>query len=192
MVDKTVYGITIYDFIQKLIEFHGFASPGMVLGGFLVDWARELIGPEVEADSIVETSHCLPDVVQLFTPCTIGNGWMKILDWDKFAVTLYDRRKLLGYRVWLDLDKLRSFPDLYKWYMRLVPKKDLPIEVLHEAILNAGRKPLSANSIKVTKFYERHKKQKIAVCPQCGEAYSATQGPMCLACQGKGYYEITI
>ena len=28
------------------------------------------------------------------------------------------------------------------------------------------------------------------VCPQCGEAYAASQGLKCLACQGEGYYEI--
>jgi formylmethanofuran dehydrogenase subunit E len=191
MVNRTICGRSVEDFFQKIRVFHGFASPGLVLGGFLVDWARELIGPGVEADAIVETNHCLPDVVQLFTPCTLGNGWMKVLDWDKFALTLYDRRRLSGYRVWLDLEKLRSFPNLYTWYMRLVPKKDLPLEMLHEEALTAGRRPLSACAVRVTKFYERHKKQEIAVCPHCGEAYAASQGPMCLACQGKGYYHIT-
>jgi formylmethanofuran dehydrogenase subunit E len=189
MPDRTICGRTVEGFFQELIGFHGFAAPGLVLGGFLVDWARELVGTDVEFDAIVETTHCLPDVVQLFTPCTVGNGWMKVLDWDKFALSLYDRRKLTGYRVWLDLDKLRSFPDLYNWYMRLVPKMDLPLEVLHEAILAAGRGPLSACAIRVTRLYERNKKQEIAVCPQCGEAYSASQGPKCVACQGKGYYE---
>ena len=190
MLHKTICGLAVEDFFRELIRFHGFAAPGLVLGGFLVDWARELIGTDVEFDAIVETTHCLPDVVQVFTPCTIGNGWMKVLDWDKFAVSLYDRRKLTGYRVWLDLGKLRSFSELYNWYMQLVPKKDLPLHVLHEAILNAGREPLSACSITVTRLYERHKKQKIAVCPHCNEAYTASQGPTCLACQGKGYYEL--
>jgi formylmethanofuran dehydrogenase subunit E len=189
MLERKICGQTVEGFFQELIRFHGFAAPGLVLGGFLVDWARELVGTDVEFDAIVETTHCLPDVVQLFTPCTIGNGWMKVLDWDKFALSLYDRRKLTGYRVWLDLDKLRSFPDLYNWYMRLVPKMDLPLDVLHEAILAAGRGPLSACAIRVTRLSERHKKQEIAVCPQCGEAYTTSQGLKCLACQGKGYYE---
>ena len=191
MFDMTICGRNVEDFFRELIRFHGFASPGLVLGGFLVDWARELIGTDVEFDAIVETTHCLPDVVQLFTPCTVGNGWMKVLDWDKFAASLYDRRKLTGYRVWLDLGKLCSFPDLYNWYMRLVPKKDLPLDLLHEAILNAGREPLSSCAITVTRLYERHKKHEIAVCPKCREAYGASQGPTCLACQGESYYEVS-
>jgi formylmethanofuran dehydrogenase subunit E len=40
----------------------------------MVDLARELIGIDTEADAIVETRHCLPDAIQLFTPCTVGNG----------------------------------------------------------------------------------------------------------------------
>ncbi len=98
----------------------------MVIGGFMVDLAQEHIGPGVEADAIVETIHCLPDAVQILTPCTFGNGWMKVVDWDKFALTLYDKKKLEGVRVWLDLEKTRRFPDVYNWYMRLVPKSGSP------------------------------------------------------------------
>jgi len=80
-------------------QFHNWKAPGMVLGLFMVDMARELLGPGVEADAIVESRHCLPDAIQLFTPCTVGNGWLKVLDWDKFALSFYDRIKLKGYRV---------------------------------------------------------------------------------------------
>jgi formylmethanofuran dehydrogenase subunit E len=180
------------DFLQEIEGFHGWKAPGLVLGGFMVDWAQELIkldfGPDVEADAIVETRHCLPDAIQLFTPCTIGNGWLKILDWDKFALSLYDKRKLLGYRVWLDLDKTRRFPNLYNWYMRKVHKKDLPLEVLLEAILEAHRSALSYQAVEVTKFSEPLKKGTIEICSGCGEAFPVKQGDQCLTCQGDGYY----
>jgi formylmethanofuran dehydrogenase subunit E len=100
---KTVCGRSVDDFLKTIERFHGWAAPGVVIGGFMVDWAQELLGHEVEADAIVETRHCLPDAVQLFTPCTCGNGWLKILDWDKFALCLYDKKTLNGYRVWMDL-----------------------------------------------------------------------------------------
>jgi formylmethanofuran dehydrogenase subunit E len=185
-----ICGQSVECFLEEIKGFHGFLAPGIVLGGFLVDWACELIGTDVEFDAIVETSHCLPDVVQLFTPCTIGNGWMKVLKWDKFALSFYDRKELTGYRVWLDLEKTRSFPHIYNWYMRLTPKKDLPLDSLITAILDAGRAPLSSCAIRVTRLYEREKKQTIVVCPECGEAYPALQGPRCLTCQGRGYYQI--
>ena len=183
-------GRSLEVFLDEIESFHGFVPPGLVLGGFLVDWAQELVGVEVEADAIVETYRCLPDAVQIFTPCTIGNGWLKVLNWHKFALTLYDKRELLGYRVWLDLEKAKMFPPVYNWYMRGLPKKDLPLEVLVETSLEAGRSVLSCRAIRVTRFYGREKKGDIKVCQGCGEAYPAVQGDQCSACQGQGYYEL--
>ncbi len=188
--DTNVCGRPLVECLQIIERFHGWKAPGLVLGLFMVDWARELIGEEVEADAIVETRHCLPDAIQLFTPCTVGNGWLKILDWDKFALSLYDRHERSGYRIWLDLEKARPFENLYNWYMRLVSKKDLPLDVLNATILEAGRTVLSAEKICMTRFYRRIKKDATAVCARCGEAYAAAQGPVCKACQGEGYCQI--
>jgi len=185
-----ICGRSLEVFLNEIENFHGFKSPGLILGGFMVDWAQELIGPDVEADAIVETYHCLPDAVQIFTPCTIGNGWMKVLDWDKFALSLYDKRNLLGYRIWLDLNKALLFPKIYDWYMQQVPKKDPPLEVLLEPILYAQRSVLSCCAIHVTRFYERREKGNLEVCSGCGEAYPSAQGAQCTACQGEGYYEL--
>ena len=185
---KTICGRSRKDFLQAIQHFHGWAAPGIVLGGIMVDWARELIGPEIESDAIVETRHCLPDAVQLLTPCTVGNGWLKILDWDKFALSLYDRRALSGYRVWLDLEKTRPFTHLYNWYMRRVDKKDLPLDILIEAIFTADRQALSMQAIHMERLHERVKKGRIDICAGCGEAYPVRQGKMCAACQGGIYY----
>jgi formylmethanofuran dehydrogenase subunit E len=187
---ETVCGRSLDNFLREIENFHGWKAPGLVLGGFMVDWAQELIGPDVEADAIAESRHCLPDAIQLFTPCTIGNGWLKILDWDKYALSLYDRKSFDGYRVWLDLEKTRSAPNLYNWYMRLVPKAELPLEVMLETILAAGRSVLSSCPIKMVSFYQREKKGNIELCQGCGEAYPSAQGSRCLACQGNGYYEL--
>lgn len=184
----TVCGHSFEDVLNTIRRFHGWPAPGVVIGGFMVDLARERLGAAVEADAIVETIHCLPDAVQLFTPCTYGNGWMKVLDWDKFALTLYDKRSLQGVRVWVDTEKLRRFPDIYNWYMRLVPKRDLPLETLLTRIEEAGRHMLSWTPVTVCRYHEKHKKGKTELCSSCGEAYPADQGEICLACQGKGYY----
>jgi len=186
--DDKVCGLNLAAFLSEIEKFHGWQAPGILIGGFMVDWALELLGPGKEADAIVETSHCLPDAVQLFTPCTIGNGWMKILDWDKFAITLYDRRTLDGVRIWLDLEKLQVFPNIYRWYMRLTPKHELPLEVLVLDILAARRAILNAAPIRAIRFTERKKKGATGVCPSCGEAFPLSQGEKCLACQGHKYY----
>lgn len=177
------------NFLKEIEKFHGWKAPGIVMGGFMVDLAMELVGQGVEADAISETFHCLPDAIQLFTPCTVGNGWMKILDWDKFALTLYDRKTLNGFRVWLDLNKTRVYPNLYKWYMRLVPKKELPLELLHESIFEAGRSIYSSKPVTVVRYYERRKKAATDICSGCGESYPTSQGSQCLSCRDERYYE---
>jgi formylmethanofuran dehydrogenase subunit E len=186
---QTICGKTCKEFYDAIERFHGWKAPGVVIGGLMVDLAQEHIGPGVEADAIVETIHCLPDAVQIFTPCTFGNGWMKVVDWDKFALTLYDKKTLAGVRVWFDLEKTRRFPDVYNWYMRLVSKAELPLDVLLKSIEEAGREMLSSAPVRVIQYQGKLRKARIGICSQCGEAYPMSQGDACLACQGKGYYE---
>jgi len=190
--NKTVCGRPLAGCLRIIETFHGWKAPGLVLGLFMVDKARTLVGKGIEFDAIVETRHCLPDAIQLFTPCTVGNGWLKIIDWDKFALTFYDRHDSRGFRVWLDLEKAYAFPNLYNWYQRLVPKKDLPLAVLLETIINAGDGVLSSAAVNMTRYYQREKKGQTKICPRCGEAYGERQGLVCATCQGKGYYELAL
>ncbi len=187
-LETRVCGRPLSRCLQIIEAFHGWKAPGLVLGLFMVDMAQQALPAGVEADAVVETRHCLPDAVQLFTPCTVGNGWLKILDWDKFALILYDRKTFLGSRVWLDPEKARSFPHLFNWYMRLVPKKALPLDVLLETILAAGKRPFSQRPVILHDFHDRIKKGETRRCPACGEAYRADQGAFCRACSGGGYY----
>ena len=90
-----------------------------------------------------------------------------------------------------DLEKAKAFPNLYKWYLRMIPKRELPLDVLLALILDARRQVLSFRPISVTRYHHANKKVDVNVCPDCGEAYSAAQGMTCLACQGKGYYSVT-
>jgi len=170
-------------------NFHGFVAPGLLIGAFMVELAFEHLEKGVEADAICETRTCLPDAIQIFTPCTVGNGWLKILDLGKFAMTFHDRHTHEGCRVWLDLDKLKDHETVYKWFMGLASKRELPIDVLQEAIFTAGKSMLSTAPVHVVEYGERQKKGKIRVCEKCNEAYLAAQGTPCLACQGKAYYQ---
>lgn len=188
-MQATICGRSVEEALEEIKRFHGFAAPGLVIGALMVDWAVESLGDGVEAYATVESVHCLPDAVQIFTPCTYGNGWMKVLDWDKFALSLYDRFTHTGSRIWMDLDKMADYPNIYNWYMRTVPKQELPLEVLLDSIFEAGRGFLSSCPVAVTDLYQKKKKGTILVCPDCREAYPAVQGSSCLSCQGKGYYE---
>ena len=188
--DIMICGRSLEVFLSDIKTFHGFLSPGVVLGGFMVDWAQELIGPDLKADAIVETCYCLPDAVQIFTPCTIGNGWLSVLDWDKFALSLYDKRELTGYRVWLDPKKASLFTGIDDWFMRRKSKEDFPSNVLIEEILDARRSVLSYRAIHISGPQRRKREWEIRRCPACGEAYSTSQGDRCAACQGGGYYRL--
>jgi formylmethanofuran dehydrogenase subunit E len=185
-----ICGRTREELMADIRAFHGFVAPGLLIGAFMVDLAYDKIGREVEADAIVETRRCLPDAIQILTPCTIGNGWLKILDLGKFALTLYDRHTREGRRVWLDLDKARTGHDtVYRWFMGLASKKELPIDILQEAIFTAGTSILSSAGVRVVDYGDRQKKGEVRICEKCHEAYLADQGSPCLACQGKGYYQ---
>jgi len=190
-----ICGFSKDDFLKKIEDFHGFTAPGLVLGGLMVDMAQELIranmGPGIDADAIVESKHCLPDAVQVFTPCTIGNGWLKVLDWGKFALSLYDKKTMNGYRVWFDVSKASEFPNLYNWYMKKVSKKDLPIEILLESIFEAGKDVLTSRTVSIRKTYIEGKKGDTKICADCSEAYPVTQGETCLSCQGESYYALS-
>lgn len=186
-----ICGRTEKEFLEEVQKFHGFVAPGLMIGGYMVDMARAHIGEDTEADAIVETAHCLPDAVQILTPCTIGNGWLKVVNLGKFAITLFDRHTFHGCRVHLDLKKLQSHQHIYNWYMGLVSKKDLPKEILVNAILEAKGTILSLKKVKVTQHGARMGKEKVRTCSQCNEAYFASQGEICLACQNKDYYTIT-
>src|SRR3989339_1328581 len=59
-----------------------------------------------------------------------------------------------------------------------------------EKYRGGGRHVLSFVTVRVVQYYGKQKKGKIEVCSKCGEAYPASQGDWCLACQGKGYYKL--
>lgn len=58
-------------------------------------------------------------------------------------------KTLEGFRVWLDIEKSKRFPDVYNWYMRLAPKEALPLDVLLKSIEEAGRHVLSFVPVRV-------------------------------------------
>ena len=188
--EDTLCGRPVERVLAEITNFHGFPAPGVVIGAVMVDLAREQIGPGIEADAIVETLRCLPDAVQLFTPCTLGNGWMRVLDWDRFALTLYDRATRRGCRVWLDAGKTAAYPAIHDWFLKRVPKDALPLETLLGRILEARRAVLSCRSIIVTDFLRRSKKERIAICPGCGEAFDPRAGDCCKGCLRGGYFKL--
>lgn len=79
------------EYLKVVESFHGYAAPGLLVGGFMVDLAMNRTPKGVLLDAICETPSCLPDAIQLLTPCTVGNSWLKILNLGRFALSLYEK-----------------------------------------------------------------------------------------------------
>ena len=179
-----------YDEYAGLVKsFHGSLAPGLLIGGYMVDLALKNL-PEGEFfDTICETSSCLPDAVQLLTPCSTGNGWMKVMNFGRFAISFYEKKTGEGIRVYLDLDKVKKWPEVYSWFMKLKPKREQDSDLLMNQIKEAGADILSIQKIRIDPaLFENKKGGASAVCPVCGEAYPAGHGEKCRNCSGESPY----
>jgi formylmethanofuran dehydrogenase subunit E len=181
------------EYLQLVKSFHGNLAPGLIIGGFIVDLAMKNL-PEGEFfDAVCETPICLPDAVQILTPCTIGNGWLSIVNFGRFAVTLYEKYSGKGVRVYLDTQKLESWPEVRDWYLKKKNKNEQDKELLMAQIKEAGHKLLSVQKVQVEPEKVRRKKLgPVEICPVCGEAYPSKDGEKCRNCQGETpYSEVT-
>ncbi len=177
------------DFLHLVKSFHGNMAPGVVLGGIMVAAARQQLPAGVLFDAICETRNCLPDAIQLLTPCTIGNGWLKVVDVGRFALALYNKHGGDGVRVFLDHVKVADWPEINSWYRKLNPKKEQDPERLLEEIKNAGPEILGWQQVKIRpQFLGKRSRGRIAICPLCREAYPSQDGGICRACQGDAPY----
>lgn len=138
---------TIDEFIQAAGRFHGYAAPGLILGGFMVHEARGHIPEGVLFDAISETAWCLPDAVQMLTPCTVGNGWLRIFNLGLYAVSLFDKFTGKGVRVAVETDLLEPYPVIREWLFKLRPKKEQDSDRLREEIRMAGATICSVKDI---------------------------------------------
>jgi len=186
----TICGHSFEEFMDMVTRFHGYHAPGVLIGGFMVDLAMSLRPSDNFYEVLCETSVCLPDAVQLLTPCTFGNGWMKMADVGRFALALFDKKTGAGVRVHVDANKLGSYPEIRNWFFKLKPKKDQDTDLLIGEIRSAGRLVLgSAPARMAAAFIGPGKCGETAPCPFCGEAYPVRDGDRCQVCQGRILYE---
>ena len=181
---------TFQEFKNKAAEFHGYPAPGLLIGGYMVEMAKAALPPDILFEAVVESKKCLPDAVQLLTLCSIGNGWMKIINLGRYAVSLFDKYTGEGVRVSVDLDKLGNWPEIEGWFLKLVPKKDQDTEKLFREIETAGDTILRLERVTVQKRLLGHSHMtRIDRCPVCHEAYPVSDGAICRGCQGEAPYE---
>ena len=192
MNNRKICGIFYEYFLIRMEEFHGYRSPGILIGGFMLDKATFHLGSTPFINVVSETVVCLPDAVQLLTPCTIGNGFLQVLDWGKFALTVYDRKTLKGVRVWLNQPELVKFPLIRDWFERTGrPREKPPFRPLSEEISAAADTLTHVCRVRLHRAMKDPEPVPTGRCPTCGESYSLRLGNECPACCGKAYYGIT-
>ena len=180
---------TLEEYKNLVKSFHGYLAPGLLVGGFMVDHALNNLPEGDFFDAVCETRNCLPDAVQLLTPCTIGNGWLKVLDLGRYALTLYEKYGGKGVRVYLDVRKLDAWPNIKNWFLKLKPKDQQDTNALLEEMGEAQATILGMAVVEVrTDHMDKKHKDIIAICPACGEAYRAMSQGLCKACRGEVVY----
>jgi formylmethanofuran dehydrogenase subunit E len=183
-----ICGLDLPSYLVRAEEFHGHVSPGVVLGGFLLDAAWSRLGDTPYLNAVVETMVCLPDAVQMLTPCTLGNGFMQVLDWGKFALTVYDRETLRGFRAWADRQAIAQLPAIAGWFLRTGLGPALPKDEVVQHIAAHGPELVGVAPVSLPQALKSKEKVATGPCPQCGESYPLRFGPSCAACQGLAYY----
>ncbi len=134
---------TFEEFIDMATLFHNYPAPGLLIGGYMVEEAKLHVPAGTLYEAISETSWCLPDAIQMLTPCTIGNGWMRVMNFGIYALSLFDKYTGEGIRVWLDYDKMPADSELRVWFTKSKTKKEQDSDKLREEIGMLGTDILS-------------------------------------------------
>ncbi|MBA4392264.1 MAG: tRNA CCA-pyrophosphorylase [Desulfobacca sp.] len=177
------------EFVDEVKKFHGFPAPGVILGGIMVDFALHHMPPDSLFNVLSETNKCLPDAVQLLTPCTIGNGWLSIRNFGRFALAFYDKDTGKGIRVVLNPLQIDAWPDIKDWYYKLKAKEEVDADLLLASIQKGGDSLCQFREIQVLPdLLKKRKRGRRIICPQCLEAYPDNGQGLCLACKGESPY----
>ena len=189
MQRREICGVDVASYVIRMEEFHGYRSPGMLIGGVMIENGVTQLGQTPYLNVVCETVVCLPDAVQLLTPCTIGNGFLQVLDWGKFALTAYDRQSLEGVRVWLNPDGLSDYPLIIGWFQRNGASREKPpFDELAVEVLDAGPELIKTCRVRLNQPLKDKHPVPTGICPRCGESYPLRQGRLCVACQGDNAY----
>jgi formylmethanofuran dehydrogenase subunit E len=181
------------EYCDLVRSFHGYPAPGVLLGGYMVTAAQQRLPEGILYDAVCETRSCLPDAIQLLTPCSVGNGWLRVLHFGRYALSLYDKYSGAGWRIFLDLEKLEAWPEIKTWLLKLKPKKEQDSPKLFQEIETAGDSICGLEPVQMqAQYLVRRSTGKIAVCPQCREAYPAADGSLCRACLGESPYSAPV
>ena len=183
------------DELKKAKDFHSHLGPYLVVGLKMGRSVVHRLGDEPFSMTIeVFTGQhppmsCVVDGLQLATPCTVGNGWLKIINLGRFALSFFEKFTGSGVRVYVDNKKLDDWPEVKTFFFKLKPKKEQDFAVLMDEVHRAHTSIFSVQKVLLDlDFIRSHRRGGFAVCPLCGEGYPVNDGKLCLGCQGDAPY----
>ena len=177
------------EFLELTQKFHGYPAPGVLVGAKMVAIAMKRMPAGVLFDAVCETEKCLPDAVQLLTPCTWGNGWLRVVPLGRYALTLYDKNNGRGIRVYVDPAQVEAYPETRYWFYGIKPKRKDKTDLLLQEIRQAQGRLYGVQDVRVRpEFMKKNPSDRHAICPECGEAYPAGHGPVCRGCRSETGY----
>ncbi|MDP3066850.1 MAG: FmdE family protein [Methanobacteriaceae archaeon] len=171
--------------IDKIVPFHGYLSTGAFIGLQMLKIARELLDIK-EGDRVFvtcETLNCLPDPFQILCGCTVGNKGLKVLDYDKMAVTINKGAEpgqdhVKGVRIFLDPAKTAQYPVFHAWYMN---ERKVPHEEAISELIKAGDNVYTWKFVDVPVPIKA--KKDVRICTDCGESFVSKDGSaICKGC----------
>ena len=187
-----ICGVSLKEYCIRMEEFHGARSPGLLFGGIMLDLALRELGETPYLNVVTETVVCLPDAVQLLTPCTLGNGFLQVFDWGKFALTVYDRMNLHGVRAWLEPEEIDRYPLIHGWFVRSSEAREKPsFQEFAPEILQHGDRLLRCRPVRLHRPLKETDRIPTVKCQECGEFYASRLGSKCPACLHGAYYLLT-
>ncbi|MDR2745170.1 MAG: formylmethanofuran dehydrogenase subunit E family protein [Desulfovibrio sp.] len=177
---------TFTEFRELTERFHGCAAPGILLGGRMVTAARAALPEGTLFEALVETLSCLPDAVQMLTPCSVGNKRLHVVNHGKMALSLFDKYNGRGIRCFIDPSRLGPWPEIRAWFMKEKSKEQQDSALLEQEIEEAGASVMTLADMSVhDSFLGKKSGGPVALCPGCGESYPRGHGDRCLFCQGE-------
>ncbi len=164
--------------IDKVVPFHGYLSTGAFIGLQMLKIACRLLDINENERIFVtcETLNCLPDPFQILRGSTIGNKGLKILDYDKMAVTINKgaepgQSHIKGVRIFLDPAKTVKYPVFHAWYMN---ERKVPHEEAISELIKAGDAVYTWEFIEVPVPVKA--KKDVRLCAVCGESFISKDG----------------
>lgn len=187
-VDEIITNIDdpeLLSWIDKVIPFHGHLSTGAFIGLQMLKISGRLLDIK-EGDRVFvtcETLNCLPDPFQILRGCTVGNKGLKVLDYDKMAVTINKganpgENEIKGVRIFLDPAKTAKYPVFHAWYMneRKVPHKEAISD-----LIQAGEDVYTWKFVDISVPVKA--KKDVRICTVCGESFVSKDGSsICKGC----------